>query len=47
MATLRTAAMIVLRLAGFGLMREDLPAVMHKMKALVAMSMRQPLEVPT
>jgi hypothetical protein len=43
MATLRTAAMNLLRLSGFGSIREGLQAVMHDIKALLAMAMRQPL----
>jgi predicted transposase YbfD/YdcC len=46
MATLRTAAMNLLRLAGFDSIREGLQAVMHDITALLAMAMRQPLEKP-
>jgi len=42
MATLRTAAMNLLRLAGFSSIREGLQAVMHDIKALLAMARRQP-----
>jgi len=42
MATLRTAAMNLLRFAGFGSIREGLQAVMHDIKALLAMARRQP-----
>ena len=42
MATLRTAAMNLLRLAGFGSIREGLQAVMHDITALLAMARRQP-----
>jgi hypothetical protein len=40
MATLRTAAMNLLRLAGFGSIREGLQAVMHDITALLAMARR-------
>ena len=42
MATLRTAAMNLLRLAGFRLIRAGLQAVMHDIKALLAMVQRRP-----
>ena len=42
MATLRTAAINLLRLAGFGSIREGLQAVMHDITALLAMARRQP-----
>ncbi|MBD1193100.1 MAG: ISAs1 family transposase [Vulcanococcus sp. Clear-D1] len=42
MATLRTAAMNLLRLAGFGSIREGLQAVMHNITALLALARRQP-----
>jgi hypothetical protein len=42
MATLRAAAMNLLRLAGFGSIREGLQAVMHDITALLAMARRQP-----
>jgi hypothetical protein len=42
MATLRTAAMNLLRLAGFGSIREGLQSVMHDITALLAMARRQP-----
>lgn len=46
MATLRTAAMNLLRLAGFASIREGLQTVMHDIRALLALAMRQPLEKP-
>jgi predicted transposase YbfD/YdcC len=46
MATLRTAALNLLRLAGFDSIREGLHAVMHDITALLAMAMRQPREKP-
>jgi hypothetical protein len=46
MAALRTAGLNLLRLAGFDSIREGLQAVMHDIKALLAMAMRQPLEEP-
>ena len=42
MATLRTAALNLLRLAGFESIREGLQAVMHDIKALLLMVKRQP-----
>ena len=42
MAALRTAAMNLLRLAGFGSIRAGLQAVMHDITALLAMARRQP-----
>lgn len=42
LATLRTAALNLLRLAGFDSIREGLHAVMHDITALLAMAMRQP-----
>jgi hypothetical protein len=42
MATLRTAAMNLLRLAGFRSVRTGLQAVMHDITALLAMVRRQP-----
>ena len=42
LATLRTAALNLLRLAGFDSIREGLHAVMHDIRALLAMAMRQP-----
>jgi hypothetical protein len=42
MATLRTAAMNLLRLAGFQSIRAGLQAVMHDITALLAMVRRQP-----
>jgi len=46
LATLRTAALNLLRLAGFGSIREGLHSVMHDIRALLAMAMRQPREKP-
>ena len=42
MATLRTAGLNLLRLAGFASIRDGLQAVMHDMTALLAMARRQP-----
>ena len=42
MAPLRTAAMNLLRLAGFESIRAGMQAVMHDITALLAMAMRQP-----
>jgi predicted transposase YbfD/YdcC len=42
MATLRTAALNLLRLTGFGSIREGLQAVMHDITALLAMARQQP-----
>ena len=42
MATLRTAALNLLRLAGFRSIRSGLQAVMHDIKALLAMARRRP-----
>ena len=42
MATLRTAALNLLRLAGFSSIREGLQAVMHDISALLAMARQQP-----
>jgi hypothetical protein len=47
LATLRTAALNLLRLAGFDSIREGLHAVMHDIRALLAMAMRQPREKPS
>ena len=41
-AALRTAGLNLLRLAGFDSIREGLQAVMHDIKALLAMARRQP-----
>jgi len=41
MASLRTAALNLLRLAGFQSIRAGMQAVMHDIKALLAMAMRQ------
>ena len=46
MATLRTAAMNLLRLAGFHSIRNGLQAVMHDITALLAMARRQPESTP-
>lgn len=46
MATLRTAAMNLLRLAGFRSIRNGLQAVMHDITALLAMARRQPESTP-
>ena len=46
MATLRTAALTLLRLAGFQLIRAGMQAVMHDITALLAMAMRQPKPNP-
>jgi hypothetical protein len=42
MARLRTAALNLLRLAGFGSIREGLQGVMHDITALLAIARRQP-----
>jgi hypothetical protein len=42
MATLRTAALNLLRLAGFQSIRAGMQAVMHDIKELLAMALRQP-----
>jgi hypothetical protein len=42
MATLRTAAMTLLRLAGFESIRAGMQTVMHDITALLSMAMRQP-----
>ena len=46
MATLRTAALNLLRLAGFQSIRAGMQAVMHDITALLAMAMRQPKPNP-
>jgi hypothetical protein len=46
MATLRTAALNLLRLAGFQSIRAGLQAVMHDITALLAMAMRRPEAKP-
>jgi len=46
MATLRTAALNLLRLAGFHSIRAGLQAVMHDITALMAMARRRPEPVP-
>ncbi|QEY32035.1 ISAs1 family transposase [Synechococcus sp. RSCCF101] len=45
-ATLRTAAMNLLRLSGFQWIRAGMQAVMHDITALLAMAMRQPNHDP-
>ena len=45
MATLRTAALNLLRLAGFRSIRAGMQAVMHDITALLAMARRQPQPV--
>jgi predicted transposase YbfD/YdcC len=45
-ATLSTAAMNLLRLAGFDSIRAGMQAVMHNITALLAMAMRQPEPKP-
>jgi len=42
MATLRTAALNLLRLSGFRSIRASMQAVMHDITALLAMLMRKP-----
>jgi hypothetical protein len=46
MATLRTAAMNLLRLCGFKSIRAGMQAVMHDIKALLAMVQQQPQPNP-
>ena len=46
MATLRTAALNLLRLTGFQSIRTGMQAVMHDITALLAMAMRQPSQEP-
>jgi hypothetical protein len=46
MATLRTAALNLLRLAGFQSIRAGMQAVMHDIKSLLTMAMRQPESNP-
>ncbi|MFM7453086.1 MAG: transposase, partial [Cyanobium sp.] len=46
LASLRTAALNLLRLTGFQSIREGMQAVMHDIKALLAMAMRQPKPNP-
>ena len=45
-ATLRTAAMNLLRLTGFASIREGLQAVMHDIRALLALARRKPVASP-
>ncbi|MGB5136651.1 MAG: hypothetical protein WBN89_15935 [Prochlorococcaceae cyanobacterium] len=47
MATLRTAALDLLRLAGFQSIRAGMQAVMHDITALLPMAMRQPEPKPS
>ena len=42
MASLRTAALNMLRLTGFQSIRAGMQAVMHDIRALLSMAMRQP-----
>ena len=46
MATLRTAALNLLRLAGYQSIRSGIQAVMHDITALLAMVKRQPKPNP-
>ena len=46
MATQRTAALNLLRLAGFQSIRAELQAVMHDITALLAMARRRPESKP-
>ncbi|WP_255004527.1 hypothetical protein [Cyanobium sp. HWJ4-Hawea] len=46
MGSLRTAALNLLRLAGFESIRTGMQAVMHDITALLAMAMRQPAMGP-
>ena len=46
MGTLRTAAMNLLRLAGFQSIRAGMQAEMHDIKVLLAMARRQPQPNP-
>ena len=46
MAMLRTAALNLLRLAGFQLIQARMQAVMHDITALLAMAMKQPNPEP-
>ena len=46
MATLRTAALNLLRLSGFQSIRADMQVVMHDIRALLTMAMRQPEPYP-
>ena len=46
MATLRTAALNMLRLAGFQSVRGGMQAVMHDITALLAMARRRPQPIP-
>jgi len=46
MATVRTAALNLLRVAGFQSIRAGLQAVMHDISALLAMGRRRPESYP-
>ena len=46
MATLRSAALNLLRLAGFQSIRSGMQAVMHDITTLLAMARRQPMQHP-
>ena len=46
MATLRTAALNLLRLGGYQSIRSGMQTVMHDIAALLAMAMRQPEPSP-
>ena len=46
MASLRTAALNLLRLGGYQSIRAGMQAVMHDIRALLAMAMRQPKPKP-
>lgn len=47
MATLRNAALNLLRLAGFRSIRAGMQAVMHDITSLLVMALRQPSQEPT
>jgi predicted transposase YbfD/YdcC len=47
LAAMRTAALNLLSMARFDSIREGLSAVMHDIRALLAMAMRQPQEKPS
>jgi hypothetical protein len=47
MASLRMAALNLLRLAGFQSIRSGMKAVMHDIKSLLAMARRQPTSCTT
>jgi len=46
MATLRTTALNLLRLAGLGSIRAGMQAVIHDIRALLALAMRKPEPAP-